>query len=113
MPKSLSPQGIQFDSPLHRQWMIWSSIGRLALNAATVFGASSSSQRATKRIPAATISSTRERLPALGRKAEAERDEHDPRHDVERTPDGRHAQRGARTRDQRQPEERQTREDEA
>src|SRR5438128_12635178 len=63
MPKSLSPQGIQFDSPLQRQWMIRSSIGRLALNAATVFGASSSSQRATKRIPAATISSTRETLP--------------------------------------------------
>jgi len=38
--------------------MIRSSSGRLALKAATVFGASSSSHRATKRIPAATISST-------------------------------------------------------
>src|SRR5579884_3268032 len=64
MPKSRSPQGIQFDSPLQRQWMIRSSIGRDARNAATVAGASSSSQRATKRIPAATISSTRETLPA-------------------------------------------------
>src|SRR3954468_24237491 len=58
MPKSRSPHGIQFDSPLQRQWMIRSSSGRLALKAATVCGASSSSQRATKRIPAATISST-------------------------------------------------------
>src|SRR4051794_2965991 len=58
MPKSRSPHGIQFDSPLQRQWMIRSSIGSDALNAATVLGASSSSHRATKRIPAATISST-------------------------------------------------------
>src|SRR3954468_9096297 len=64
MPKSRVPHGIQFDSPLQRQWMIRSSIGSDALNAATVCGASSSSQRATKRIPAATISSTRETLPA-------------------------------------------------
>ncbi len=63
MPKSRSPHGIQFDSPLQRQWMIRSSSGRLALNAAHVFGASSSSQRATKRIPAATISSTRGTVP--------------------------------------------------
>src|SRR4051794_6179359 len=62
MPKSRSPHGIQFDSPLQRQWMIRSSSGREALNASTVFGASPSSQRATKRIPAATISSTAETL---------------------------------------------------
>src|SRR3954468_12254464 len=62
MPKSRAPHGIQFDSPLQRQWMMRSSSGRLALNAATVFGAASSSQRATKRMPAATISSTRETL---------------------------------------------------
>ena len=63
--------------------MIRSSIGSDALNAATVLGASSSSQRATKRIPAATISSTRETLPALGREAKPERDEHDARDDVD------------------------------
>src|SRR4051794_37837489 len=57
MPSSRSPHGIQFDSPLQRQWMIRSSKGRIALNAATVAGASSSSQRARKVIPAATISS--------------------------------------------------------
>ena len=41
------------------------------MNAATVFGASSSSQRATKRIPAATISSTEN----LRRRSSAMRDE--------------------------------------
>src|SRR5580765_8899609 len=89
MPKSRLPHGIQFDSPLQRQWMIRSSIGRLALNAATVFGASSSSQRATKRIPAATISSTRETLPALGREPKPERDEHHTGDDVDDPPHAR------------------------
>src|SRR5438105_13589830 len=58
MPRSRSPHGIQFDSPLQRQWMIRSSNGRIARNAATVFGARSSSNRATKWRPAALISST-------------------------------------------------------
>src|SRR4051812_5767981 len=75
MPKSRSPHGIQFDSPLQRQWMIRSSSGRLALKAATVFGASSSSQRATKRIPAATISNTSRTLATALLQDECERDE--------------------------------------
>src|SRR5436309_7443258 len=99
MPKSLSPHGIQFDSPLQRQWMIRSSSGRLALKAATVFGASSSSQRATKRIPAATISNTRETLPALGGQTKAECHEHDARDDVERAPKRRSDEGGAHPRD--------------
>src|SRR5947199_2542571 len=120
MPKSRSPHGIQFDSPLQRQWMMRSSSGRLALKAATVFGASSSSQRATKRMPAATISSTRETLSPLDRQAEAERDEHDARHDVEYAPDAGDAQRcpgarheqepGERQRGERKPVQRQSRE---
>src|SRR3954470_23718336 len=57
MPSSRSPHGIQFDSPLQRQWMMRSSKGRIAVNAATVAGASAASQRAWKVIPAATISS--------------------------------------------------------
>src|SRR5437764_7891748 len=105
IPKSRSPHGIQFDSPLQRQWMIRSSSGRLALNAATVFGASSSSQRATKRMPAATISSTRETLPALGSETEAECDEHDARHDIERASHGGHTERLAATRHEREPGE--------
>src|SRR3954453_5418307 len=100
MPKSRSPHGIQFDSPLQRQWMMRSSSGRLALKADTVSGASSSSQRATKRIPAATISNTRERLPALGREAQPERDEHEARDGVERPPDRWPPQRAARTGDE-------------
>ena len=107
MPKSRSPHGIQFDSPLQRQWMIRSSIGRIALNAATVFGASSSSQRATKRIPAATISSTRETLPALGRETQPERDEHDARDDVDDAAHARHEQQRRAARDEREPAERQ------
>src|SRR5690348_992993 len=92
MPKSRVPHGIQFDSPLQRQWMIRSSIGSDALNAATVFGASSSSQRATKRMPAATISSTRETLPVLRRQANPERDEHDSGDDVDNSPHARDEQ---------------------
>src|SRR3954453_6478910 len=107
MPKSRVPQGIQFDSPLQRQWMIRSSIGSDALNAATVAGASSSSQRATKRIPAATISSTRETLPALGRQAKPERDEHDARHHVDDAPHARDKKERGAARDERQPAERQ------
>src|SRR5690242_18281976 len=110
MPKSRSPQGIQFASPLQRQWMIRSSIGRLALKAATVFGASSSSQRATKRMPAATISNTRETLPAPGREAKPESDEHDPGDDVDRAPYAARAQHRAHPGDERQPSERQRRE---
>src|SRR5436305_8045772 len=107
IPKSRSPHGIQFDSPLQRQWMMRSSSGRLALKAATVFGASSSSQRATKRMPAVTISSTRETLSPLGRQAEAERDEHDARHDVECAPDAGDAQRCPGARHEQEPGERQ------
>ena len=51
MPRSRSPHGIQFDSPLQRQWMIRSSNGRIPRKASTVRGADSSSQRATKRHP--------------------------------------------------------------
>src|SRR5215831_15565436 len=58
MPRSRSPHGIQLDSPLQRQWMMRSSSGRIDLNAATVLGASTSSNRATNRRPEATISST-------------------------------------------------------
>src|SRR5262249_53988660 len=58
MPRSRSPHGIQFDSPLQRQWMMRSSNGRIALNAATVLGASASSKRAANHRPDATISST-------------------------------------------------------
>src|SRR5512146_2334658 len=112
MPKSRVPHGIQFDSPLQRQWMILSSIGSDALNAATVFGASSSSQRATKRIPAATISSTRETLPALGRDAKPERYQHCARDDVDDPPHTRHEQHPGSTRDERQPAEGQRGEDE-
>src|SRR5436305_4223268 len=87
IPKSRSPHGIQFDSPLQRQWMIRSSSGRLALKAATVCGASSSSHRATKRIPAATISNTPENLP------EHDRDRDDARRgDAEDRPDVQPAQ---------------------
>src|SRR3954451_1759886 len=107
MPKSRVPHGIQFDSPLQRQWMIRSSIGSDALNAATVLGASSSSQRATKRIPAATISSTRETLPALRRQAKPERDEHDTGDDVDYSPHPRHEEHPGAARDERQPAERQ------
>ena len=46
-----------------------SSSGRIALNAATVYGASSFSQRATKRIPAAVISSTPGTYPAAAAQA--------------------------------------------
>ena len=49
--------------------MIRSSNGRIALKAATVFGASSSSQRATKRIPAAVISSTARPYPRAAAQA--------------------------------------------
>ena len=58
MPSSRAPQGIQFDSPLQRQWMSRSSNGRIARNAATVAGASASSKRARKVNPAAQILST-------------------------------------------------------
>src|SRR3954449_10384827 len=105
MPKSRSPHGIQFDSPLQRQWMIRSSSGSDALNAATVFGARSSSQRATKRIPAATISSTRETLPAPGRQAKPERDEHDAGDDVDDPSHARDEQHPGAARDERQPAE--------
>src|SRR6185312_7516651 len=64
IPSSRSPHGIQLDSPLQRQWMIRSSNGRIALNAATVAGAPASSQRARKTIPAATISNMRVTLAA-------------------------------------------------
>src|SRR4051794_1557458 len=107
MPKSRVPHGIQFDSPLQRQWMIRSSIGSDALNAATVLGASSSSQRATNRIPAATISSTRETLPAPGRQAKSERNEYDTREDVDDSPHARHEEHPGAARDERQPAERQ------
>src|SRR5215471_5237814 len=108
MPKSRVPHGIQFDSPLQRQWMIRSSIGSDALNAATVFGASSSSQRATKRIPAATISSTRETLPVLGRQAKPERDQHDTGDDVHDPPDTRDEEHPGAVGDERQPAKRQS-----
>ena len=49
MPSSRSPKGIQFDSPLQRQWMIFESSGSSRRNDATVAGAASSSKRATKR----------------------------------------------------------------
>src|SRR5207302_6876776 len=93
--------------------MIRSSSGRLALNAATVCGARSSSQRATKRMPAATISSTRENLPALRREANAECDEDDAGDEVESAPRGRNAQGRRRARDRTQPGQSQRREHEA
>ena len=65
MPSSRSPNGIQFDSPLQRQWMIFDSSGSRRRNAATVSGAASSSKRATKRNSPAAISASRRDLSAL------------------------------------------------
>src|SRR4051812_6635992 len=83
--------------------MIRSSIGSDALKAATVLGASSSSHRATKRIPAATISSTRETLPAPGRDTHAEGDEHSRRERVDDAPKARPQERAATACDEREP----------
>src|SRR5262245_5885591 len=49
--------GAQADSPLQRAWIACASIGRCRRMAATVFGARSSSQRATKRSGPTIISS--------------------------------------------------------
>src|SRR4051812_29194179 len=108
MPKSRSPHGIQFDSPLQRQWMIRSSSGSDALKAATGFGASSSSQPATKRIPAATTSSTsrtyrgRSRAPRGEQPAEA--DQPHAGDEVEHATDARDAERRPGAHDEREPE---------
>src|SRR5262249_42745997 len=62
MPRSRSPNGIHADWPLQRAWISLDSSGSRRRKAATVFGAVSSSRRATSRMSATTISSTSESL---------------------------------------------------